>query len=93
MELNLEKHKGLVGFENAVKAERNDANVLILKRLKTPFRRVDGKKAGFEMEYRWLTGEDADVTEVRGRDFTYWQEHEIRDWQNASLFDLFGLYC
>ena len=92
MILDLEECKGLYGFENAVKAERDGANVLILKRLEETIRRGDGKKARFQLEHRRLSSENAEVVEVRGSDFTYWLPGEIKGWETESLFEMFCLF-
>jgi len=88
-------------FPGAIAAQGNDHNVLILHKLDSLYRRYDGKKAGFELEYRWLSrscqdeGDEAFIF-VQGSELTYWQRKEIDlaavQAGRKTLFDLFNLF-
>lgn len=81
-------------------AHGKDRNMLILRKLRNPYKRPDGKIVGYELEHRWLSQH---VTEpeawvyVMGFDFTYWSLRELRetgfDIDNpTNLFDHFDLF-
>jgi len=71
------------------KAERKGKNVLIMRRLGRAVERFDKKTTCWQLEYRWLSNELADVVEVQGNEFTLWLEDE---WDcRLSLFDQFNL--
>jgi hypothetical protein len=74
-----------------LKAEQRGADVLILRRLDEPVRRLDGKIAQYEVEYRWLS-DPRYVCCVLGNEFSFWQAGEINGWQHKSLFDVFRLF-
>jgi hypothetical protein len=76
-------------FKGCIAAEMRGLNVLILRRLKEPFQRFDGKVAMYELEYRWLSRPD--VCCVLGNEFTYYQGQEIRGWEKKNLFNAFQL--
>ena len=57
-------------------------NVLILRKLHQPFRRMDKTLADYQLEYRWLTGSceherDEAWACVKGSEFTYWTSAEL----------------
>lgn len=88
-------------FKAALLAQGKDSNVLILHKLDHPVRRLDGKKAFYELEYRWLSTECKDESDeawccVSGTESTYWQRKElpIELFKNGSktLFDHFNLF-
>ena len=81
-------------------AHGKDRNMLILRKLRNPYKRPDGKVVGYEIEYRWLS---RDVTEpeacacVMGYEFSYWLLTELIetgfDIDNpTNLFDHFDLF-
>lgn len=74
-----------------LKAEQRGKDVLILRRLDRPRRRIDGRMAQYELEYRWLSN-SADLTCVLGNELSYWRPSEIEGWENESLFDIFRLF-
>lgn len=77
-------------FDGAFKAERKGVNVLIMRKLDEPMERFDKKKARWELEYRWLSHELAELCEVKGNEFSYWTG---REWDKSiSLFDQFNLF-
>lgn len=76
-------------FKDCVKAEQDGKNVLILRKLDFPVKRNDGKKAIYELEYRWLSNPDY-VSCVQGSDYTYWQAKEVQ--LKKGLFEQFNLY-
>ncbi len=88
-------------FPNAIAAHGKDSNVLILHKLDQPFKRFDGKRARFEIEYRWLSTECRTESDeawccVSGSELTFWQNKEInleaiRDGRK-TLFDCFTLF-
>ena len=67
-------------YESVVKAERKGSNVLILF--------DQGDK--YELEFRWLVGEQADLCRVLGSEVTRWGKDEIDPGQ--SLFEQFRLF-
>ena len=75
-------------FPTAVKAEQKGKNILILRNI-NPMKRVDGKMANLELEYRWLRDEE-DITSVLGSDYSYWQKKEL-NWKEC-LFDQVNLF-
>lgn len=75
-------------FKGCIAAEMKGLNVLILRRLKEPFQRFDGKKARYELEYRWLS--QPNVCCVLGNEFNYYQAREIMG-KMSSLFESFQL--
>ncbi len=74
-----------------LKAEQRGVDVLILRKLDSPIERMDGKRAGYEVEYRWLRN-PRDLYCVQGAEFTFWLASEIRGWQTKSLFGVFRLF-
>lgn len=88
-------------FPAATAAHGNQNNVLILNRLDQPFQRNDGKKATYQLEYRWLSTECAKETDeawccVLGNEFTFWQRKEVDiaaiEAGRKTLFDCFNLF-
>lgn len=77
-------------FNGVEKAERRGVNVLIMRKLDEPWERFDKKKARWELEYRWLSGEQAELCEVKGNEFSFWTDSEWN--QDTSLFDQFDLF-
>jgi len=81
-------------FEGCVRAEQSADSVLILYKLDKPRVRLDGKRASYELEYRWLsqygTGHDDEVCCVQGSEVTLWQAKEINFKKN--LFQNFQLF-
>ena len=76
-------------FPSCIKAEQKGNNVLIMRNLNEPFKRFDGKKAIYELEYRWLSNPE-DLTSVQGAEFTYWRKSE---WDpKIDLFAQFNLF-
>jgi hypothetical protein len=75
-----------------LKAEQRGMDVLILRKLNSPIQRVDGKRASFELEYRWLS-DPTDIHRALGDDYTFWRASEIPGWQTKSLFDVFRLFA
>lgn len=75
-----------------LKAEQRGADVLILRKLDSPIQRIDGKRASYELEYRWLS-DPRHLCCVLGADFSFWLASEIRGWQAKSLFDVFRLFA
>lgn len=89
-------------FPNAIAAEAKEKNVLILEKLPEPYRRFDGVKANYRLEYRWLSSpvkhdRDGHWNSVMGSENTYFTEKELQDIlprlrQGISLFDNFNLF-
>ena len=75
-----------------LKAEQRGADVLILRKLDSPIQRMDGKRASYELEWRWLSN-PRDVRCVLGNEFSFWLASEIRGWQTKGLFDVFRLFA
>lgn len=76
-------------FPDCMKAEQEGKNVLIITRLDCPIERFDGKKAGYRLEFRWLSNPD-NLVSVQGNDFTYWLRKEWNP--NKGLFEQFQLF-
>lgn len=66
--------------EGVVKAERRGGDVLVL------FREGDG----YELEYRWLVSEQADLCRVLGSEVTRWDKDEVDP--GRPLFEQFRLF-
>lgn len=66
--------------KSVVKAERRGGDVLILF--------DDGDQ--FELEYRWLVGEHAELCRVLGSEVTRWGKNEVD--RGQSLFEQFRLF-
>ena len=77
-------------FSSAVKAEKRDQNVLIVRKLEKPHKRFDKKLACYEVEYRWLPQGTDDVHRCQGNEFSYWTKEEID--LELSLFDQLQLF-
>ena len=67
-------------YEGVVRAERNGSNVLILF--------DEGNH--FELTYRWLPSEQAELCRVLGSEVTRWNHDEVDPGQ--SLFEQFRLF-
>lgn len=67
-------------YENVVKAERRGGDVLVLFDA--------GDK--YELEYRWLVSEHADLCRVLGSELTRWNKDEVDPGQ--PLFEQFRLF-
>lgn len=90
-----------VSFPSAILAQGKDSNVLLLHRLEQPVKRLDGKKAHYELEYRWLSAECKEESDeswccVLGAESSYWQTKELpleafRE-GTKNLFDHFHLF-
>lgn len=87
------------GQDNAIKVHGRGNNVLFIRKLDTPYTRFDGKKAIYEIEWRWLSCDckhDRDEAWAccNGTEFTYWQTRELgRSLKDGvSLFDCFNLF-
>lgn len=77
-------------FPDAIKAERQGANVLVMYRLEEP-RKIGGSKwANYRLHYRWLRNEAADIVEVLGSENSLWCEDEWN--KDVSLFEQFRLF-
>lgn len=90
-------------FPDALIAQGSGGNFLALYRRDSPATRADGKKASYELDYRWLSQECEEETDqswacVQGAEVTYWQRKEldklIRKMERGdevNLFDHFNL--
>lgn len=76
-------------FPTAIKAQRRGTNTLILRSI-PPFKRMDGKMATYQLEYRWHKDDKVDVHSIRGRDFSYWLKSEL-NWKEC-LFGQVNLF-
>jgi hypothetical protein len=77
-------------FPLAIKAERKGVNTLILWKLDKSRIRLDGKRAMYELEYRWHRHISSHVTHVLGNEFLLWQAKEIN--LKKGLFEQFRLF-
>jgi len=75
-------------FPDALKAEHKGDNTLILRKISS-MKRIDGKMACRELEYRWHRPNE-DVHSVQGNEYSYWQAKELD--LNKSLFDQVNLF-
>ena len=89
-------------FPNALVIQGKGSNFLILSRLDHPYVRADGKKASYQIEYRWLSMDCQDENDdnyvcVKGSEYTYWQRKELGkrllSELNAGNVDLFSRFC
>ncbi len=67
-------------YEGVVKAERRGSNVLILL--------DEGEK--YELSYRWLVSEHAELSRVLGSEVTRWDKCEVD--LGKPLFEQFRLF-
>lgn len=67
-------------YEGVVKAERRGSDVLILY----------DTGDGYELVYRWLVSEHAELSRVLGSEVTRWDHDEVDPGQ--SLFEQFRLF-
>jgi hypothetical protein len=91
-------------FSDSLLAQGKGGNVLILSKLDQPFQRFDGKKAIYQLDYRWLSVDCEHESDqawacVQGSEYTYWQRKEIEGLlkniakdKDANLFDRFNLF-
>jgi hypothetical protein len=91
-------------FSDSLVAQGQGSNVLILRKLDEPFKRFDGKKASYQLDYRWLSEncereDDQAWACVMGSEFTYWQRKEIEallkaigKGKDVNIFDYFNLF-
>jgi len=73
-------------YRGAIKAERDEANVLILFALDEPRRPLDGKLCHYELCHEWLSSPDADSCQVRGSDYSLWTKKEGKEMLANGLF-------
>jgi hypothetical protein len=91
-------------FPDAIIAQGQNSNFIRIVKLDQPFRRADGKKASYELEYRWLSTQCENENDqawacVQGNEFTYWQAAEIKPLlaglkagKDVCVFDHFNLF-
>jgi hypothetical protein len=92
-------------FPNAMIAQGKGNNFLALVKLdKHASDRIDGKRAHYEVLYRWLSCEcersdDEAFVCVQGSEVTYWQRKELKEGffdrlktGTINLFDEFNLF-
>lgn len=91
-------------FPDHIIAQGKGSNFIAIEKLDQPFQRADGKQASFQVDHRWLSSEcenenDESYVCVKGQEFTYWQEKEIkrllktvRRGSEVNVFDYFNLY-
>ena len=65
-------------------AQGKDKSFISLKKLDAPFKRFDGKRVSYEMDYRWLSTpcekeNDESWCCVQGNEFTYWTAKELTE--------------
>jgi hypothetical protein len=83
-------------FPDVIAAQGAGRNVLILREV-APFKRADGKRGKYELEYRWLsrtveTPKDQAWACVLGQEYTYWQFIEIRKFLRSKRRNLFNYF-
>lgn len=85
--------------KEVIKAEAKDRNVIILRKLDSPYQRFDGRRVSYEIEYRWLsrtpTEKGDEVCCLRGNEYSYWSSRELTKVgvfkKHSSLFKCFYL--
>lgn len=91
--------------QNVVIAQGKDANFLALHKLEEPYKRADGKKGYYQLEYRWLSEACERETDqayacVSGQDRIYLTKKEAnsvlndlnKNPEHFSLFNHFNLF-
>jgi hypothetical protein len=77
--------------EGLIRAECKGNNALVFSKISSPVKRFDGQKATYKIEYRWHSPND--VHAVKGNEFTYWMEDEVKEALTGKcLFDCFQLF-
>lgn len=92
-------------FADSLIAQGKGSNFLVLSKLDQPTSlRADGKKAQFELVYRWLSQDcerenDEAYACTQGSEVTYWQRKELKSGffdrlkaGTINLFDEFSLF-
>ncbi|MFY0990981.1 hypothetical protein [Halomonas sp. C05BenzN] len=91
-------------FQAALIAQGKGSNFLSLTRLDEPYERFDGKRASYELNYRWLSTDCQEEDDqawacVQGAECTYWQHKEItkllrqlKRHDDVDLFEHFDLF-
>jgi hypothetical protein len=77
-------------YGNCLMAERRGANVLVLYKLSDKFQRFDGKWASYQLTYRWLPHQTAELNRVQGEERTYYLKKEVD--LKKGLFEQFNLF-
>jgi hypothetical protein len=78
---------------SCIKAQGQGGNALILRKLESRVKRLDGKYAGYEIEHRWLSetcehSDDEAYVCVEGSEFTLWQRKEIKEILTCSELNM-----
>lgn len=69
-------------FKNFVAAIAKNNHFLLIEHLESPFKRLDGRRVSYQVEYRELSimaqNEDDEAwCRVKSNDFMYWSEREL----------------
>lgn len=90
-------------FATGIIAQGKGSDFLALFKLTTPTVRIDGKRASYELIYRWLSCECTDSRDtswacVKGDESTFWQYKEIeklllsiKQGKDVNLFEHFNI--
>lgn len=76
-------------FPDALKAEQQGKNILVLWKLEQPRKPLNGKLCTLQLFHYWLRNSE-DITSVQGSDYTLWQKKELN--LEQSLFDQVNLF-
>lgn len=99
-----EEFSGYRSGNNYLLVQGRGNNVLALNKLPTPVVRSDGKRASYELEYRWLSqscehSRDQAYVMVTDSEFIYLQRKEVsallrhlKKGSEVVLFDYFNLF-
>lgn len=77
-------------FPNAVTAEQEDNNILILYMLDKPVKNLAGQMCKYELEHRWVRG--GVHVNVIGQDRSYWTSREGKSFIKKGLFASVNLF-
>lgn len=80
--INYTEEYNKLSLSEALIAQGNKENVLILTQLDAPFQRMDGKRVSYQLNHRWLSVTCNDETDeawacVQGDENTYWSKREL----------------
>ena len=71
-------------FADSILAQGKDNNFISIEKLPHPYKRADGKRVSYQMDYRWLSAPCENSSDqswccVQGQEFSYWSEKELKD--------------
>jgi hypothetical protein len=74
----------LTSFPACLLAQGQGTNFISIEKLDEPYRRADGKRVSYLMDYRWLSCECASPDDeayvcVQGNEHSYWSAKELQE--------------